>query len=125
MKMQEQFQSETASWIAALLYKFLPAGLGAAIAILVDPPKTKRDIFTRFFAAFVCSAMLGDVVFAALKANVGWLSFLDPTKRAHTSAVDFIMGAVGWFIVGGAVMWLKKFRAEPVAAVEEAKKALP
>lgn len=131
-KMQEQLSNTDAAWLApilgwlaALLTKLLPAGLGAAIVVLVDPPATKRDLFARFFCAFVASVFLGDFALDLLRANVGWLSFLDPGKRTHAAAIDFIMGAVGWFLFGGAVMWLKKLRAEPAAAIEEAKRVAP
>lgn len=114
MRMQELQQSpETAGWAISLLYKFLPAGLGAAIAIMVDPPQSKRDLFARFFAAFVMSAMFGELAMELLRANVAWLSFLDPTKRSHAAAVDFIIGAFGWFVVGGLVMLATRWRNNP------------
>lgn len=133
-KMQEQFSShpDAAGWLAvalgwlgAALMKVLPAGLGAAIVVLVDPPETKRDLFARFFCAFVASVFLGEFALDLLRANIGWLSFLDPTKRTHMAAIDFIMGAVGWFLFGGAVMWLKRLRLDPAAAAEEARRIAP
>lgn len=124
MKMQDLSNTDAAGWIAALLYKLLPGGLGAAVMICVDPPKGKRELFARLFVAFVFSAMLGDVAFDFLH-SLSWFSFLDAGRRAHTVPVDFIVGGLGWFVIGGVSMWLKKFRADPVAAVEEAKKVGP
>lgn len=122
MKMQELQQSpETAGWLAALLFKLLPGGLGAAVMIMVDPPDSRRELFARLFVAFVASALLGDVVLDALH-TFSWFAFLDADKRHHRVAVDFIVGGAGWFVIGAASMWLKRLRADPAAAVEEAKK---
>lgn len=120
--MNEQHYPEAAGISAALLAKFLPAGLGALVMVAVDLPKTKRELFARLFVAFVVSLMLGDVAFDFLH-TFSWFSFLDATKRSHTSAVDFIMGGVGWFVMGGTSMWLRKFRVDPAGAVAEAKEA--
>jgi hypothetical protein len=38
-----------------LLAKLLPAGLGAALMIAVDTPKTRREWFLRIFVAFACT----------------------------------------------------------------------
>jgi hypothetical protein len=125
MKMQDLHQSpEAAGWVAALLYKLLPGGLGAAVMICVDPPESKRELFARLFVAFACSLVLGDVVFD-LAHSFTLFAFLDATKRAHTVAVDFIVGGVGWFVIGGAAMLLKRWKADPVAAAEAAKKVVP
>ncbi|HEY0824084.1 MAG TPA: hypothetical protein VGD76_09885 [Ramlibacter sp.] len=111
-------------WLAAVLYKFLPAGLGAAIMIAVEPPKTRKELFWRLVAAFICSAIFGEVVMDALK-SFSWFTFLDPAKRSHQAAVDFVVGGGGWFLLGGAGVMLRRFKGDPAAAVEEAKKVLP
>jgi hypothetical protein len=124
MKMQELQQSpETASWLAALLYKFLPAGLGAAIMIAVEPPKTRRELFWRLVAAFVCSAMFGELAMDWLH-SLSVFAFLEPAKRAHQAAIDFIVGGSGWFVLGGGGVLLRRFKADPAAAAEEAKRVV-
>ena len=123
MRMQEANSPEAAGWIAAILYKFLPAGLGAAIMVAVDPPQSRKELFWRLFVAFACSYLFGDVVFDFLH-SFHLFAFLDAHKRAHTVAVDSLMGATGWFIFGGLTVWLKKLKADPVATISEAKKEL-
>lgn len=124
MKMQDLSNTETAGWIAALLYKLLPAGIGAGIMIAVQLPETKREWFLRIFVALACSALLCDFVFDMLH-SFSLFAFLDDSKKSHVSAVAGLVGALSWFVMGGVGMWLKKFRADPVAAVEEAKRVGP
>lgn len=125
MRMSDPTQSpEAASWIAAAAYKFLPAALGAAIMIVIEPPKTRGELFWRLVAAFICSAIFGELTMDFLK-SVQWFAFLDPAKRSHQAAVDFIVGGSGWFLLGGGGVLLRRFKADPAAAAEEAKKALP
>lgn len=124
MKMSDPTQSpEAASWIAAILYKLLPGGLGAAVMICVDPPASKRELFARFFVAFACSIFLGDVAMDWLD-SLSWFAFLDPAKRAHQAGVDFIVGGVGWSAIGAAAMLMKKYRTDPMAAIRDGKEAL-
>lgn len=118
--MQDQISSESAGWIAALLYKFLPAGLGAAIMIAVEPPKTRKELFWRLVSAFICSAIFGELAMDFLH-SVAWFSFLDPAKRSHQAAVDFIVGGSGWFLLGGGGVLLRKVKADPVATAKEMK----
>jgi hypothetical protein len=113
MKMQDLQSPESASWIAALLYKLLPGGLGAAVMICVDPPESKRELFARMFVAFACSVVLGEAVFD-FAHSFALFAFLDAAKRSHTVAVDFIVGGIGWAAIGGSAMLLKKWRANPV-----------
>jgi hypothetical protein len=95
MKMQDlQPSPETAGWLVAALYKFLPASLGAAIMIVIEPPKTRRELFWRLMAAFICSAMFGELAMDWLH-SLSFLGFLDPHKRAHQAAVDFVVGGSG------------------------------
>jgi hypothetical protein len=124
MKMHELQQSpDTASWLAAVIYKFLPGALGAFVAVLVDMPESKRDLFIRLLVAFIASVFLGDVIFDWLR-TFHLFSFLDPAKRSHTSAIDFLSGSFGWFAIGGAVMYAKRWRADPIQAIEDAKKVV-
>jgi hypothetical protein len=123
MKMQElPHSTEAAGWLAAVLYKFLPAGLGALLMVAVEPPKTRKELFWRLVAAFVCSAMLGEFVMDFLD-SLAWLSFLDPTKRSHQAAVDFIVGGSGWFLLGGAGVLLRRFKRAPLDTAKAVKEA--
>lgn len=91
--------------------------------VAVDPPENKRELFARLFVAFAASYLLGDFVFDLMQ-SFSLFSFLDHARRAHNVAVDGIVGAMGWFVLGGASMMLKKFRVDPVGAVEDAKKVI-
>lgn len=116
--------SDPASAVAGgLLAKLLPAGIGAALMVAVDPPDSKTELFARVFVAFAASYLFGDAMFDFLQ-SFSLFSFMDHAKRAHSVAVDGIVGAMGWFVLGGASMMLKKFRNDPVKTVEDAKKVL-
>jgi hypothetical protein len=124
MKMQElQHSPETASWIApalAFFWKFMPGPLGALVMIAVDTPKTKTELFWRLVVAYIATVMLGDILFDFLR-SFSTFAFLSPFKKTHTAAVDFVVGGCGWFVLGGAAMWLRRFQSNPVAAIAEAK----
>jgi hypothetical protein len=121
MRMNDPTQSpEAASWIVAVLYKFLPAALGAALMIVIEPPKTRKELFWRLVAAFICSAMFGELAMDWLH-SVSWFAFLDPFKRSHQAAIDFIVGGSGWFILGGGGVMLRRFKGDPVTTVKDAK----
>lgn len=125
MKMQELQQSpETASWLAVVLYKLLPASVGAAIMVAVQLPETKREWFLRIFVALASSAIFCDFVFDLLH-SFGTFSFLNEAKKSHVAAVAGMIGATAWFVIGGTGMWLKKVRTDPIAAIEDAKKVIP
>lgn len=109
MRMTEPASSGAAG---ALLYKLLPAGIGAAIMIAVDPPNTKRELFLQAFVAFAMSYLFGDVAFEVAK-GFSLLAFLDPSKPSHWNAVAGVVGAAGWFVAGGASVALKRFRRSP------------
>lgn len=121
--MQDQLNSDSAGWLAAALYKFAPGALGALVMVMVDVPTTRKDLFIRLFVAFIASVLLGGVVFDGLH-SLSWFSFLDINKPAHVAAVNFLTGGFGWFVIGGGVMFAKKFRDNPTAAIGEAKKDL-
>lgn len=115
MRMQEMQSPESAGWIAALLYKFLPGALGALVMILVDTPKTKKDLFTRAFVAFISSVLFGELLFDWLR-TFSALSFLSPFKGSHIAAVYFLPGCFGWFVIGGAVTLATRWRDNPSLA---------
>lgn len=124
--MQEHLNSPDAGWIAsvlpswltAILMKFLPPGLGAGIMIMVDPPKSKRDLFALAFVAYASSYLFGGALFDFLQTTA-WFSFLDDAKRAHHTAVDGVIGAFGWFIAGGIAKVLKSFKKNPLKTVKD------
>lgn len=99
--------TEPASSAAAgiALSKLAPAGLGAAIMVAVDMPKTRGELFARFFVAFACSHLFGD--FALVLAQE-WVP--------HISArvVDGSMGALGYFVAGGVSTLAKRFKRKPL-----------
>lgn len=124
MRMHEHVDPEAASWIAALAAKFFPPALGALIVATVDPPKTRQETFWRLFVALGCSYLLGGAVFDFLKANFALFSFLDPGKRAHTFAVEALVGGVSWtgLVVLGNL--LRRWRATPAVDVAREAKEL-
>jgi hypothetical protein len=109
--------------LTALLAKFLPAAFGAALMIMVDMPKTKREYFARFAAAFIVSGLFGGALFDLLD-SFSLFSFLDEGKRSHVTAIDGLAGACGYFVVGGAAQFLQRFKANPTQAVQDARDAL-
>jgi hypothetical protein len=113
------FQADS-GLLSALLTKLLPAGIGAAIMIAVDMPSSKRELFLRVFVAMACSIVFGEALFDYLDST-DWFAFLDPLKHMHHAAVNAVLGGAGWFVMGGAAMMLKRFRADPAAAVQAIK----
>lgn len=114
--MQDHLQSpEAAGWLAAILYKFLPGALGALVMVLVDPPKTKRDVFARALVAFICSMMVGEPLMDYLRSFEAF-AWLDPLKGSHIAAVYFAPGVLGWFVIGGAVQLAARWRDNPSLA---------
>lgn len=109
--------SEPASSAAAgiALSKLLPAGLGAALMVAVDMPKTRGELFARFFVAFASSHLFGDVTLAILQQ---WVPLL--TGRA----VDGGLGALGYFLAGGVSVMAKRFKAKPLETAGKIRRAL-
>ena len=122
MKMQDHFP-DLPGWLAILLAKLLPAGLGVAIVAAADKPATRREMALRFFVGLSFSGLFTEAAMDALR-SFAWLAWVDPHRISHIVAVAGVLGAVGWSFVGGAVVWLKRFRADPAAAVAEARKDL-
>lgn len=85
--------------------KLAPAGLGAAIMVAVDMPKTRGEFFARFFVAFACSHLFGDFALAVLQ---GWI----PAISARV--VDGSLGALGYFLAGGVSVLAKRFKRKPL-----------
>lgn len=109
--------SEPASSAAAgiALAKLLPAGLGAALMVAVDMPKTRGELFARFFVAFACSHLFGDVVLNILQQ---WVPHL--TGRA----VDGGLGALGYFLAGGVAVLAKRFKRQPLVTADKIRRAM-
>lgn len=108
---------------AGLLAKLLPAGIGAALMIAVDTPSTKREWFVRIFVAFVCSWAFYGFTFDLLK-SLSWLSFMDRKDEDHQFAVRALLGAGGWFVLGGGAQLLRRWKSDPLKAIEDGKKAV-
>lgn len=87
------------------LAKLAPAGLGAAIMVAVDMPKTRGEFFARFFVAFACSHLFGDFALEVLAHYVPHLS---------ARVVDGTMGALGYFLAGGVSVLAKRFKRKPL-----------
>lgn len=102
-----------------LLAKFLPAGIGAAIMIAVDPPRTRGELFARAFVAFACSYLFSDVAVSAIAAAPLIGSWFNPLNAGHVRAVDGLLGALGWFLAGGVSVIAKRFKRRPLHVVRE------
>lgn len=123
--MRGEHVSEPASIAAGgLLAKLLPAGVGALLIAIVDPPQNKREMFLRVLVAFVSSYLFSRFAFDWLH-QFPTFAVLDWEKDEHRVAVEGLVGASGWFVLGAAAMLLKKLRADPVATIEEVKKVIP
>lgn len=121
--MQDQLSIPEAGWVAAILYKLLPAAAGAAIMVAVQLPESKREWFLRIFVALATSALFCDFAFDMLH-SFGLFSFLQEGKKSHVAAVAGLIGATAWFLLGGAAMYLKRFRADPTGAIADARKVV-
>lgn len=120
--MDQQVNLSDASALAGIAAKLVPAGLGALIMVAIDPPANRKELFYRLAAAGLCSIFLGDIAIDALHA---WWPVIDPMKHTHQSAVSFIVGGCGWFVLGGLGILLKKLRTDPVGVIEDVKKVAP
>lgn len=105
-----------------LLAKLLPAGLGALLMVVVDPPATRRELFMRLFVSFAFSLLFGRFIFDLLH-GLSLFAFLNWNADEHRTAVLGLCGAMGWSVVGGSSTWLKRFRADPTAAAADVKRA--
>lgn len=99
--------TEPASGAAAgfALTKLAPAGLGAAIMVAVDMPKTRSEFFARFFVAFAVCHLFGDFALAMLQQWVPHIS---------ARVVDGSLGALGYFLAGGVSVLAKRFKRKPL-----------
>jgi hypothetical protein len=110
----------TSAGAGVLLVKLLPAGVGALLIAAVDIPANKRELFLRVFVAMGSSILLGDVAMDWLHSLPSF-AWVNPLKHSHVAALNGLIGGFAWFLLGGAAVLLKKFRADPVAAVKEMK----
>lgn len=102
-----------------LLAKFLPAGLGAAIMVAVDMPKTRGELFARVFVAFSFSYLFGELAVSAIAAAPLIGDWFSPARAGHVRAVDGLLGAFGWFAAGGVSVLAKRFKRRPLHTVRE------
>ncbi|HEY1129149.1 MAG TPA: hypothetical protein VGF12_07080 [Roseateles sp.] len=109
--------SEPASGAVAgiALSKLLPAGLGASIMIAVDMPKTRGELFARFFVAFAFSHLFGDVALGVIQQ---WI------PHATGRAVDGALGALGYFLAGGVAVLAKRFKKQPLVTADKVRRLL-
>lgn len=103
--------------------KFFAPAIGALLVVAVDPPNSRKELFLRFFVAFTFSFLFSATTFDLLH-SFSWLAFLDKANDEHQTAIKGLLGACGWFVVGGSVQLMKKFREKPVETVEEVKKVV-
>lgn len=106
----------TSSAAAGLaLYKLAPAGLGAAIMVAVDMPKTRGEFFARFFVAFAVCHLFGDFALAVVQEVV---------PHASARVIDGSLGALGYFLAGGVSVLAKRFRRQPLETAGKIRKTI-
>lgn len=110
--------SSAAAGIA--ISKLLPAGIGAAIMISVDMPKTKGELFSRLFVAFTFSHLFGDAAMALLAAYAPAFAAAHGVSRA----VDGTLGALGFFVAGGVAVLAKRFKRQPLKTAGQIRRAV-
>lgn len=104
--MGHQMTEPASSAAAGLAFsKLLPAGLGAAIMVAVDMPKTRGEFFARFFVAFAVCHLFGDFFLAVVQ---NWV------PQASARVVDGSLGALGYFMAGGVSVLAKRFKKRPL-----------
>lgn len=106
--------------ILALLmkYKFFAyaASLAGAVLIaLTDPPKTRKELFTRVAAAMIASALFGNLGVTLLH------NWIDVDVVDLIVPVYGFVGGMGWGIAGAISSFSKRFAANPVQAVKDVK----
>lgn len=114
--------SEPASSAAAgiAISKLLPAGIGAAIMIAVDMPKTRGELFARVFVAFAFSHLFGDAAMALLSSYAPTLAGAHGVGRA----LDGILGGLGFFVAGGVAVLAKRFKRQPLKTAGQIRRAV-
>lgn len=120
--MKDNIMSEPASSAAAgiAVSKLLPAGIGAAIMIAVDMPKTRGELFARVFVAFAFSHLFGDAALALLGHYAPGVAALHGVGRA----VDGTLGALGFFVAGGVAVLAKRFKRQPLQTASKIRRAV-
>lgn len=121
--MSDPASSAAAGGILAALTKLLPAAVGATVMAMVDHPKDRREFILRVLVAFAVGYYLRGPAIDFLH-SFSLFSWVDKADDDHKHAVSFLLGACGWSVIGGAAMLLKKFRADPLAVVDDVKKAV-
>lgn len=83
--------------------------------VAVDMPKTRSELFARFFVAFACSHLFGDMALAIIQQ---WV------PHVNARAVDGTLGALGYFIAGGVAVLAKRFKRKPLDTAEMIRQAV-
>lgn len=102
----------------------MPAPLGAAVMLLFDTPKTRKELFVRLSVSYLFGSMFSPVVFDFLHSFT-LLSFLDINNRRHFGAVEFFTASIGWTILAMFATLQRKARENPEAAIARAKDIAP
>lgn len=84
--------------------------LGALVMAMVDPPRTRRELFVQATVAAIGSMIFGPVAVKALSKEFDWYSL------ANLAGVDYIQMVMPVYFLTGAMSWgvfgaLAKLRA--------------
>ena len=105
---------------AGLAIKMAPAAVGALIMIAVGPKTIgRREIFLRAFVALGMSYLFGDVAASYVAANYAWFDMLK-----HRTALDGLIGCLGWGLMGGVSMLSQRFKKDPLKVIRDVKDTL-
>jgi hypothetical protein len=110
--------TEPASGVAAgLAAKLFPAAVGALIMVAVGPKVvSRREIFLRAFVALGLTYLFSDAASAYVASEFVWF---DQTK--HRTALDGLMGCIGWGAMGGLSALAQRFRKNPLQVIRDVK----
>jgi hypothetical protein len=137
--MQELQQSpETAGWLTTVLanlgawlpqiqaffWKFMPVPLGAVVMVLFDPPKSRRELFTRLTVSYLVGSIFSGVMFDLLH-SFSLFAFLDAANRRHVGAVEFFTAGLGWTMLAMFATYQRKLRETPPALPDAVKNIAP
>jgi hypothetical protein len=108
--------TEPASGAAVgLAAKLFPAAIGALIMVAVGPKViSRREIFLRAFVALGLTYLFSDAAAAYVSTEFAWFD-----QAKHRTALDGLMGCIGWGAMGGLSSLAQKFKKNPLQVIRD------
>lgn len=102
---------------AGLALKLAPAAVGALIMIAVGPKTIgRRELFLRAFVALGLSYLFSDAAASYVASEFAWFNPL-----THRTALDGLIGCIGWGAMGGLSALAQRFRKNPLQVIRDVK----